>query len=345
MTGSPVEQSAASVAPDGATPPPPPPTVQVFQLYLGVLVAQMIEVVTQNDLARHLVAGPRSSAELAQMTGLHEPSLHRVMRALTGFGLFSQQDGRFSLGPLGEGIAQLDSYPWLITAVNELPRTVASGTTGMQLAHGSSFFEFFEDHPKEGAEFDRVMTTFHAGEKEAVADAYDFSTVDTVVDVGGGNGTFMSVVLPRYEQLRGVLFDLPPVIERARSAVAGLGDRCEVVAGDFFQSLPAGHDAYVLSHVIHDWDEERALTILRNCRDAMGPNGKLLLVESVVPPGDDPHPAKMLDMLMLLFTGGMERTEEEYADLLGRARFRLVRVVPTASPVSVIEAVLTEERV
>jgi SAM-dependent methyltransferase len=269
-----------------------------------------------------------------------------VLRALTGFGLFSQQaDGRFALGPLGEGAAQLDSYPWFIAAVEELPRTVVSGTTGMQLAHGTSFFEFLAQHPEEGAQFDKLMTTFHAGEKEGVADAYDFSTVDSVVDVGGGNGTFMSAVLPRYEQLRGVLFDLPPVIERARPALARLGDRCEAVAGDFFDSVPAGHDAYVLSHIIHDWDEERALTVLRNCHEAMGPNGRLLLVESVVPPGDEPHPAKMLDMLMLVCTGGMERTEDEYADLLGRAGFRLMRVIPTASPVSVIEAVPTEERV
>ena len=344
MAGSPVEQSAASVAPDGATPPPPPPTVQVLQMHLGALMAQLLEVVTQNDIARRLLDGPRSSDELAQMTGLHEPSLRRVLRTLTGFGLFSRQgDGRFALGPLGEAAAQLDPYPWLIAVYDELPRTVATGTTGMQLAHGTSFFEFLAQHPEEAAHFDKLMTNTHAGEKEAV-DAYDFSTVDSVVDVGGGNGSFVSVVLPRYDQLRGVLFDSPSVIERARPAVASLGDRCEAVAGDFFDSVPAGHDAYVLSHIVHDWDEERALTILRNCHEAMGPNGRLLLVESVVPPGDDPHPAKMLDMMMLLATGGMERTEDEYADLLSRAGFRLMRVIPTASPVSVIEAVPTEER-
>jgi hypothetical protein len=148
----------------------------------------------------------------------------------------------------------------------------------------------------------------------------------------------MTIMLRRYPELQGIVFDVPPVLERATPAMERLGDRCRLVPGDFFDVVPSGGDAYVLSHIIHDWDEERAVAILRTCHDAMGRDARLLLVEMVIPPGDAPHPAKMLDMLMLILTGGRERTEEEYADLLGRAGFRLLRVVPTASPVSVIEA-------
>ena len=183
------------------------------------------------------------------------------------------------------------------------------------------------------------MNLINQGEPEAVAESYDFAGVHTLVDVGGGNGSGLAVMLTRHPHLRGVLFDRPAVIEQAAPALAALGDRCELVGGDFFASIPARGDAYLLSHVIHDWDEERALKILRNCREAMGSGGRLLVVEMVIPPGGEPHPGKMLDVMMLSLTGGMERTEAEYSELLQRAGFRLTRVIPTPSAVSVVEAV------
>ena len=209
----------------------------------------------------------------------------------------------------------------------------------MELAHGMSFFDYLTQHPAAGRNFDVAMNLINQGEPEAVAESYDFAGVRTLVDVGGGNGSGLAAMLTRHAHLRGVLFDLPAVTEQAAPGLAALGDRCEVVGGDFFESMPARGDAYLLSHVIHDWDEERALTILRNCREAMGSGGRLLLVEMVIPPGGEPHPGKMLDVMMLSLTGGMERTEAEYSELLQRAGFRLTRVVPTPSAVSVVEAV------
>ena len=180
----------------------------------------------------------------------------------------------------------------------------------------------------------------HGGEDIAIAEAYDFGAVRSVVDVGGGNGTVLATLLERNPQLEGVVFDLPSVIGRGTPALDAHAGRWEAVGGDFFEGVPAGGDAYVLSHIVHDWSEERVLTILHNCRAAMGPDGRLLIVEMVVPSGDEMHPAKMLDVLMLVVNGpGMERTEAQYAELLDRSGFRLERVVPTASAVSIVEAV------
>jgi SAM-dependent methyltransferase len=215
-----------------------------------------------------------------------------------------------------------------------------TGQTGSALAYGTELFDWLEEHPGEGANFDRLMRLVHGGEDVAIAEAYDFGVVRSVVDVGGGNGTVLATLLAHNPLLEGVVFDQPSVIGRGTPALDTHAGRWEAIGGDFFEGVPAGRDAYLLSHIIHDWSEDRALTILRNCRDAMGPDGRLLIAEMVVPPGDEMHPAKMLDVLMLVLLGpGMERTEGQYAELLDRAGFRLERVVPTASPVSIVEAV------
>jgi SAM-dependent methyltransferase len=323
--------------------PPPSPSAQFRQLQQAGLAAQLVEVVLEHQLARRLLDGPHSSTELAQMTGLHEPSLYRVLRALTMLGVFTEQpERRFALGRLGQAAAFYDDgFPWVTAAINELSRTLQSGTTGMELAHGMPIFEYLTRHPDAGRRFDLVMTAAQEGEPEAVAEAYDFTGVRTLVDVGGGNGTGLAVMLARHPHLHGVLFDLPAVIERGAPTLAALAERCDFVSGDFFASMPARGDAHLLSHVVHDWDDDRALTILRNCRDAMSPEGRLLLVEMVVPAGGEPHPAKMLDVVMLILTGGMERTEQQYTELLDSAGFRVARVIPTQSAVSVIEAVPT----
>jgi len=172
-------------------------------------------------------------------------------------------------------------------------------------------------------------------------DVYDFGGFETLVDIGAGNGSLLMTVLKQTPRLHGVLFDREHVIQRARPAIeaAGLGNRCQVSAGSFFDSVPSGHDAYLMRHIIHDWDEEKALTILRHCRKAIKPAGKLLLVEAVIPPGNDPSWSKFLDLNMLLIPGGQERTEAEYRQLLGQAGFRIMRIVPTRTEMSVIESV------
>jgi hypothetical protein len=219
---------------------------------------------------------------------LTEPSLYRLLRAMTGLGLFSEQpDGRFALGPLGATAAEFRGLrDWAADAITELRRTVATGTTGMQLAHGISFFEFLDRHPDEEVIFNADMARIDAGEPQAVANAYDFTGVRRIVDVGGGNGTLLAVILEDHPRLEGVLFDRPAAIAHLAPALAPHRERCHVVGGDFFDSLPPGGDAYLLSHVIHDCDEERCLTVLDNVRRAIAPDGQLLLVEMVIPPGD-----------------------------------------------------------
>jgi hypothetical protein len=174
-----------------------------------------------------------------------------------------------------------------------------------------------------------------------VAAAYDFTDFRTIVDVGGGSGHLLAAILNANPHLRGVLYDLPHVAPEAQKYMesAGLKARCEVLSGDFFAAVPSGSDAYLLSHIIHDWDERRCGALLRHCRRAMDTQGRLLIVEAVLPAGDAPHPGKVLDLVMLTVPGGMERTEEEYAALLAKASFRLTRIVPTASPVSIVEAI------
>ena len=318
----------------------PPPTVQVFGMWLGVLVTQMLRIAGERDVWALLSDGPRSSADLAQATGTDPASLHRLLRSLAGLGLLGSQREGWALTPLGVAAGELGRVtPWADAVYDELDRAIETGTTAMTFSHGCTIFEYLAEHPDDAADFDRIMTLINAGEPEAVAEAYDFAGVQRLVDVGGGNGTLLVEALRRWPALHGVLFDLPETVERAAPSLAAFADRVETDGGDFFEGVTPDADAYLLSHVIHDWAEPQALTILRRVREATVASGRLLIVEAVMPADDTPHPARMLDMLMLMVTGGQERTEDEYADLLARAGFRLERVIPTASPVSVLEAV------
>jgi hypothetical protein len=319
------------------SPTMPPPSVQMFGMWLGVLTTQMLRVAGDLGVWPPLQDGPRTSAELASATGAHEPSLHRLLRALAGLGLLRREPRGWTLTPLGSAAAQFGRLtPWADAVYDQLGRAVQTGTTAMTFSHGCTLFEYLDEHPGDAADFDRIMTLVNAGEPQAVADAYDFAGVERLVDVGGGNGTLLAEVLRRQPALRGVLFDLPGTVDRAAD---GLSERCEIAGGDFFRAVPPGADAYLLSHIVHDWAEPQAVTILGRIREAIAPGGRLLIVEMVVPADETPHPAYMIDMLMLMLTGGMERTEEEYAELLARAGFRLERVIPTKAPVSVLQAV------
>jgi ubiquinone/menaquinone biosynthesis C-methylase UbiE len=218
---------------------------------------------------------------------------------------------------------------------------VQTGQTAFEKLFGQPIFQYLAAHPQQARIFDEGMVGVHGAETKAMLDAYDFSRFATLVDVGGGNGSLLMVTLQRHASLRGILFDRPDVIERARAGVkaAGLENRCTLMGGDFFETAPPGGDAYLMRHIIHDWNDEQCRTILRRCRKVVRPTGKLLLIESVIPPGNDPSFAKLLDLTMLVIPGGMERTETEYRELLASAGFRLERIVPTASVIHVIESV------
>ena len=218
--------------------------------------------------------------------------------------------------------------------------SVKTGEIAFDNFFGVDVWNYFQQNPEDAAVFNDSMSNMTAATNEAIRSVYDFSVFETVVDVGGGHGGLMTSILQSNPKVKGVLFDGPEVIEgsRAKMEAAGLSDRCETVAGDFFKSVPAGGDAYVLKWIIHDWDDDKAIAILRNVRSRMRANGKLILVDSVVPETDEPHFSKFIDLNMMVMTGGKERTEKEFDQLLNAAGFKLLRVLPTDLPTSIVEA-------
>jgi O-methyltransferase domain len=257
----------------------------------------------------------------------------------------------FALTPLGEALkknAPGSAYASILTLTGEiggkswreLLYSLQTGKTGFEKAFRQPLFDYLAERPVEASLFSETMVGFHGAEPPAVAEAYDFGRLGSIVDVGGATGNMLVHILKRHERPRGVLFDLPHVVAEAPAFLQarGIADRVSIESGSFFDAVPPGHDAYILSHIIHDWDEEQCSTILGNCRRAIAPDGRLLIVEMVLPEGDTPHLGKMLDMMMLVGPGGQERTPTEYASLLGRAGFEMKRVVPTNSAVSIVEA-------
>ncbi|MFQ5700793.1 MAG: methyltransferase [Acidobacteriota bacterium] len=330
-----------------------PPHVQLIQMATGYWVSRIVFVAAKLGLADLLADEPRSAADLAGPTGTHARSLHRLMRTLAGLGILSEgADRRFSLAPLGEalkigapGSARSTilslAGQWAWRAWEEFPHCVETGDTAMEKAWGMPVFEFLAKHPREASYFSEAMVGIHGQEPPAIAAAYDFSGCETIVDVGGATGNLLTTVLAGYPESRGVLFDRPHVVRDAPALIArrGLADRIVIEEGSFFERVPAGGDAYLLSHIIHDWSEDQCLAILGNCREAMRPDSRLLIIEFVLPAGNAPHFGKLADMVMLAIPGGEERTEQEYGALVEKAGFRLTQVVPTDSPVSVVEAV------
>ncbi|MCI2423069.1 methyltransferase [Saccharopolyspora sp. K220] len=322
---------------------------------------QAVRVVAALRVADLLEDGPLSVAELAARTGVSAPLLLQVLRMVASLGLLrSEPDGdgvhqRYALTDLGRYLQ--DGHP---SAARDMLLTLAGPTawaclgvllerlttarSGTSIAHGvDTFVDVLRQRPIEHAAHSRSMIAVHGDEPPAVARALDLSqTTGTIVDVGGGVGTLLIHLLARNPHLRGMLVDLPGVVDHARAAVidAGVADRAQIAVGDYFEAVvPAAADVYLLSHILHGWDEQSCLSILRHCAAAMRPDSRLYLVESVLPPGDQPHFGKTLDMVMLTLTSGRERTADEYAALLAAAGLRLRRVIPTDSAASVLEVV------
>ena len=329
-----------------------PPEVMLLQLGTGYWISQALYVAARLGLADLLKDGPAGVEELARATGTQPAPLFRLMRVLASVGVFAEEgERRYRLTPLSELLqtGPQAMRPMLIHlcegpswgAWGELLHSVETGETAFPHANGAEVFPFYAEHTESAEPFNAAMTAYSTVVSEAVTRAYDFSPFHKVVDVGGGHGHLLSSILKSAPQARGVLFDLPAVVEGAQSRVRseGLEGRCEIVGGDFFESVPEGGDAYVLKTIIHDWDEERALAILRNIHRSMKDDGKLVLVETVIEQGDAPSFSKLSDLHMMVMTGGQERTEAEYATLFERAGFKLTRIVATESLMGVVEGV------
>jgi hypothetical protein len=331
----------------------PQPSEQLMQFATGYMVSAALYAVTQLGIPDLLKHGPKSVHELAGACAANEDAVYRALRALASVGVLTESSPRtFALTTVGDFLrsdredSARDMVLWLANKFHyqtypEMLHSLKTGETVVEKVFGESCFGYFEKDKEVGDVFNAAMTTFSKMLTPAVLDAYDFSWLNgkTLVDVGGGHGYLLTTILKKYPEVRGVVFDLDHVVAGAppNIATAGLAARCHAAAGDFFADVPPG-DAYMMKNIIHDWSDEKALSILRNCHRAGKANAKVILIEAVITPGDEPHFAKWLDLEMLLLPGGRERTEEEFAQLFERAGFKLTRVVPTKSPVCVLEA-------
>lgn len=336
-----------------AEPASPPPAEILGQMIFGKCVTMALSVAAKLRIADKIASGAKSADELGKETQTHGPTLYRVLRALAGVGVFSESaDGKFSLTPMGEllrsavpgsmrGMADFVGDKWSWDAWGDLMYSVRTGKTAFDHVFGEPCFDYLAKHPAESETFNEAMTGLSGMVAPAVAEAYDFSKFGTIIDVGGGHGRLLSEVLKANPKVKGIVFDAPHVAAGATDAIAkaGLADRCRAEGGDFFKAVPAGGDAYLMMHIIHDWPDDLAITILKNCRKGVNAGGKLLVVDSVVAPPNVPDPAKILDLEMLVLPSGKERSEKEFATILAAAGWRLNRVVPTKSPKSIIEGV------
>ena len=329
---------------------PPPEYTAMQSLINGYRVTQLLYVAVTLGIADLLAGEPRTTEELAATAGAQEDALYRALRALASLGVFREvSPRRFALTPLAE-LLRTD-HPHSLSAMvrvqgaevyrawAELPYSLRTGAPAFDYAYGMSHFDYLAQHAEASAVFNRTMSENTARSATALISAYTFPASGVVVDIGGGHGAFLAAVLQAHPALRGVLFDQPHVVEGATPTLeaAGVAERCVRVGGDFFTPpLPTG-DLYLLRQVIHDWDDVRSSSILRHCAQAMTHNGKVLVIEALIPPGNDPSPVKLLDLQMLVMTGGRQRTEEEYRQLYATVGLRLLRILPTNTQFSIVE--------
>jgi hypothetical protein len=327
--------------------------MKMIGIISGFWVSRVVYIAAKLGLADQLKDTAKTASEVAEATDTHAPSLYRVMRALAGAGiLVEDEEKRFSLTPLGATLRSDVPFSLRALATSELGEvhypswgallhTVKTGERAFDQVFGTDCWDYFAKHPEYAQIFNQSMTEVTRVVEPAVTLAYDFSSFAKIVDVGGGHGTLLTSILKKNPASKGVILDAPQVVAGAKERIEteGLAERCEAVGGNFFEAVPEGGDAYIMKHIIHDWDDKEAIAILKNCRGAIKEGGKVILIESVIPKGNEPSLAKFGDLVMMLIPGGRERTADEFAALFEAAGFRLERIIPTESPMCVIEAV------
>ena len=325
----------------------------MLDMMVGTWVSRAIYAAAELGIADLLKDGPRSSSDIAARIGAAEDGVYRLLRALAGIGVLTESEGEgFALTARGACLqsdvpGSMRDYarflghdlvwrPW-----GHLVQSITSGKPTSDVVFGMPIFDYARSHPEAAAAFNAGMTSLSAIETLGVVNAYDFAGIRTLVDVGGGQGWLLASILKANSPMRGVLLELPHVVESARSLLEreAVGDRCDTVGGDFFTAVPNGGDAYIMKRVLHDWDDERSIRILQNCRQAMNPGGKILVVEVVVGSPNASTFATFLDLQMLVMTGGRERTVKEFQALYEESGFKLARIVATKAPVSVVEGI------
>jgi hypothetical protein len=320
---------------------------RLLELIVMRLMSEALHVAAALGVADLLASGPQSAEQLAQATGASAQSLRRVLRALVGFGVFAQDSAdRFLLAPVGELLrrdVEGSLHPAALFFGGEwgarvdalfLPAVQSGESAGKMLSGGRTWIDWLQSDPELNKVFNAMMTSFSTLHFTGVLEAYDFSECTRLVDVGGGHGWITAQILKRNPRMRGVVFDLPHALEGGRRTIeqAGLADRCELASGDFFVSVPGGADLYVLSRVIHDWNDDKAVALLKVIRAAVAPQGRVILLEMMLQSSVPPMYPVLSDLNMLLRTGGCERTEAEYRSLYRAAGFELTRAIATAAP-------------
>lgn len=328
-----------------------PPLENIIQLLNGYRISQALSVAAQLRIADYLAKGSKTPDELAVLVSAKAAALYQMLRFCASYSVFVEDDaGRFANTPMSEflrsdppGAARnlaLAIGNWNFQAFGEMKYAVQTGTPAFEKRFGLPFFDYLSAHPELGQLFDSLMTSLYQREVEATLEAFDFARSGRILDVGGGRGTVIRALLARFPELRCGLFDLPTVAERTRESFSsdGLTKRCTIESGSFFEAVPGGYDTYLLKHVLHDWDDAACKLILTNIRRVIDNLGSLLILEYIVPPGNERSAVKGQDMVMLSLFAGRERKESEFRDLLTMTGFKLERVVPSSSLICVLEA-------
>ena len=325
-----------------------PPSAQLMKFIVGKWVSKPIYVAAELGIADMLAEGPKSIQDLAIESKSHAPSLYRMMRALASVGVFSEtEDKHFKLTPMAEylkngamrSMALLFNSDWSDKAWGYFMDSVKTGDTAFEKAHGMTLSDWLEENAHASEIFNEANAIKAGSSHRAIVEAYDFSDINTLTDVGGGLGVLMEEILIANSAMKGIVADIPSVIQKTREMIQarGIEDRCQAVECDFFKKIPSGSDAYLMSNILHDWSDEQCRIILTNCKHAMKNESRLLVVEIIVPAGNEPSVAKLLDLEMLVMTGGRERTEAEFNYLFESSGFRLSRIIPTKENICIIE--------
>ncbi len=327
-----------------------PPSLQLFEIAIGFMKSQAIYVAAKLGIADLLKDGPKKVDELASITGVHGNSLHRLLRALAGMEILSEKgDGSFELTPMASALQSdvpMSLRPYVLLLGDKswwdpwgnLLHSVKTGEAAFDHIFGMGYSEYLEKLPDLAKIFNECMTSVSQAHNPAIAGSYNFSPFRKIVDVGGGHGSLLTAILKANPTVTGILFDLPHVVSSINKLDVELSGRCEISSGDFFEEVPAGGDAYILKQIIHDWNDELSIKILKNCCRAMTEDGRVLVVEGVIEPGNTPNILKLFDLHMLVTApGGKERTESEFRSLFEAAGFELSKIIPTPSSFCIIE--------